>query len=34
MGLADLAGEVAAVLAHLGIERADVCGFSLGGLVA
>lgn len=34
MGLADLAGDVAAVLAHLGIERADVFGFSLGGLVA
>jgi pimeloyl-ACP methyl ester carboxylesterase len=31
MGLADLAGDVAAVLAHLGIERADVFGFSLGG---
>jgi pimeloyl-ACP methyl ester carboxylesterase len=29
-----LAGDVAALLDHLGIERADVLGFSLGGGVA
>jgi pimeloyl-ACP methyl ester carboxylesterase len=31
--LADLASDVVGVLDHLGIERADVFGFSLGGLV-
>jgi pimeloyl-ACP methyl ester carboxylesterase len=30
----NLADDVAALLEHLGIERADVFGFSLGGLVA
>jgi pimeloyl-ACP methyl ester carboxylesterase len=32
--LAALAGDVAALLDHLGLARADVFGFSLGGLVA
>jgi pimeloyl-ACP methyl ester carboxylesterase len=32
--LAYLAGDVAALLDHLGIDRADVLGFSLGGGVA
>jgi pimeloyl-ACP methyl ester carboxylesterase len=32
--LDDLAGDVVALLDHLGVERADVFGFSLGGLVA
>jgi pimeloyl-ACP methyl ester carboxylesterase len=32
--LRSLAGDVAALLGHLGIERADVLGFSLGGHVA
>jgi pimeloyl-ACP methyl ester carboxylesterase len=32
--LADLASDVVGVLDHLGIERADVFGFSLGGAVA
>ncbi len=32
--LADLAADVVGVLDHLGIERADVFGFSLGGEVA
>ena len=32
--LGALAGDVAALLDHLGIERADVLGFSLGGGVA
>lgn len=32
--LGSLAGDVAALLDHLGIERADVLGFSLGGGVA
>lgn len=31
--LADLASDVVGVLDHLGIDRADVFGFSLGGLV-
>lgn len=31
---ANLADDVAALLEHLGIDRADVLGFSLGGLVA
>jgi pimeloyl-ACP methyl ester carboxylesterase len=30
----DLADDVVALLDHLGVERADVFGFSLGGLVA
>jgi pimeloyl-ACP methyl ester carboxylesterase len=30
----NLADDVAALLGHLGVERADVIGFSLGGLVA
>jgi pimeloyl-ACP methyl ester carboxylesterase len=30
----NLADDVAALLDHLGVERADVIGFSLGGLVA
>jgi pimeloyl-ACP methyl ester carboxylesterase len=30
----DLADDVAALLDHLGVDRADVFGFSLGGLVA
>jgi pimeloyl-ACP methyl ester carboxylesterase len=34
MTLAALAGDVVGVLDHLGLERADVLGFSLGGLVA
>jgi pimeloyl-ACP methyl ester carboxylesterase len=32
--LADLAADVVGVLDHLGLEQADVIGFSLGGLVA
>jgi pimeloyl-ACP methyl ester carboxylesterase len=32
--LGDLAGDALAVLDHLGIERAHVCGLSLGGMVA
>lgn len=32
--LTALAGDVLGVLDHLGLERADVLGFSLGGLVA
>lgn len=32
--LADLASDVVGVLDHLGIERADVFGFSLGALVS
>jgi pimeloyl-ACP methyl ester carboxylesterase len=32
--LGALAGDVAALLDHLGVERADVLGFSLGGGVA
>ncbi|MGI5126138.1 alpha/beta fold hydrolase [Pseudonocardia sp. CA-107938] len=31
--LADLASDVVGVLDHLGLDRADVFGFSLGGLV-
>ena len=34
MRLADLADDVVALLDHLAVERADVFGFSLGGLVA
>jgi len=34
MKLSDLAGDVVALLDHLAIERADIFGFSLGGLVA
>jgi pimeloyl-ACP methyl ester carboxylesterase len=30
----NLAGDVVALLDHLGVERADLFGFSLGGLVA
>src|SRR2546427_6895776 len=33
MSIDQLADDVAALLAHLGIEKADVFGFSLGGLV-
>jgi pimeloyl-ACP methyl ester carboxylesterase len=33
MSIDQLADDVAALLAHLGIEEADVFGFSLGGLV-
>jgi pimeloyl-ACP methyl ester carboxylesterase len=29
-----LADDVVALMDHLGLERADLCGFSLGGLVA
>ncbi|MBY8976747.1 alpha/beta fold hydrolase [Rhodobacteraceae bacterium NNCM2] len=32
--LDDLSGDAAALLDHLGVERASVIGFSLGGLVA
>jgi pimeloyl-ACP methyl ester carboxylesterase len=32
--LEHLAGDIAALLDHLGLDRADVFGFSLGGLVA
>lgn len=32
--LADLGGDVLALMDRLGIERADVCGLSLGGMVA
>ena len=34
MTIETLAGDVIALLDHLGIEQADVFGFSLGGLVA
>src|ERR1035438_5861640 len=34
MKLGDLADDVVALLDHLAIERADIFGFSLGGLVA
>ena len=33
MSIDQLADDVAALLAHLGIEEADIFGFSLGGLV-
>lgn len=33
-GLADLSGQLAALMDHLGIARAAVVGFSLGGMVA
>src|SRR3954469_11779035 len=29
-----MAGDIAALIEHLGLERADVMGYSLGGLVA
>src|SRR5579871_2685350 len=32
--MADLAADLAAVLDHAGIERAHVCGISMGGAVA
>ena len=32
--LADLGGDVVALLDHLGVQRAHVCGLSLGGMVA
>jgi 3-oxoadipate enol-lactonase len=32
--MADLAGDVTSLLDRLGIERASVCGLSLGGMVA
>ncbi|GGO89549.1 alpha/beta hydrolase [Nocardioides phosphati] len=31
--LADMAGDGMAVLDHLGIDRADVCGMSMGGMI-
>lgn len=34
MSLTNLAGDVVGLLDHLGLERADVLGFSLGGMVA
>lgn len=34
MRLDSLADDVAALLGHLGVDRADVFGFSLGGMVA
>ncbi len=34
LGTADLASDVVGLLAHLGVEKADVFGFSVGGAVA
>jgi pimeloyl-ACP methyl ester carboxylesterase len=34
MSMDQLADDVAALLRHLKIDRADVCGFSLGGMIA
>ena len=32
--IADLGGDLVALLDHLGVERASICGVSLGGMVA
>jgi pimeloyl-ACP methyl ester carboxylesterase len=34
MSMDQLADDVAALLSHLRIDRADICGFSLGGMIA